>query len=77
MVPKTGGSDWRSTVDYRQLNAKTISDRHTSIHLHHLTATLKGTTVFPKVDSVEAYNQIPIAANDIPKTIIIKTFGLC
>ncbi|TNN05233.1 Transposon Ty3-I Gag-Pol polyprotein, partial [Schistosoma japonicum] len=45
-------------------------------HFHDLTATLKGITVFSKIDLVKAYNQIPMAKNDIPKTAIVTPFGL-
>ena len=32
--------------------------------------------VFSKVDLVQGYRQIPMAAEDIPKTFIITPFGL-
>jgi hypothetical protein len=37
---------------------------------------LHGCSVFSKIDLVNGYHQIPVAASDIPKTGIIKPFGL-
>ncbi|CAH8602066.1 unnamed protein product [Schistosoma rodhaini] len=76
LVPKKDINDWRSTGDYRHLNAKPVPDRYPLPHIHDLTATLKGTIVFSKIGLVKAYNQIPLATDDIPKTAIITPFGL-
>jgi hypothetical protein len=33
-------------------------------------------TIYSKIHLVKGYHQIPVAAEDIPKTAIIVTFGL-
>ncbi|TNN11539.1 Retrovirus-related Pol polyprotein, partial [Schistosoma japonicum] len=76
MAPKKDSNDWRPSGDYRRLNAQTTPYRYPLPHIHDLTATLKGMTVFLKIDLVKAYIQIPMAKNDIPKTAIITPFGL-
>ncbi|KAK4467601.1 hypothetical protein MN116_000267 [Schistosoma mekongi] len=76
MVPKNDRNGWRPTGDYRRLNAQTTSDRYPLPHIYDLTATLKGMTIFSKIDLVKAYNQIPMSENDVPKTAIVTPFGL-
>ncbi|XP_018652683.1 hypothetical protein Smp_190590 [Schistosoma mansoni] len=76
IVPKKDSIDWRLTGDYRRLNERTIPDRCLLPHIHGLTATLKAITVFSKIDLVKAYNEIPMATDDIPKTATITPFRL-
>ena len=44
--------------------------------MQDFTAQLEGKKIFSKIDLVRGYNQIPVAAVDIPKTAVITPFGL-
>lgn len=62
--------------DYRRLNAVTREDRYPSPHIHDFTAHLEGKTIFTKIDLVRAYHQVPVAAQNIPKTTVTTPFDL-
>ncbi len=44
--------------------------------MQDLSNSLRGCTVFSKINLVKGYHQIPVATEDIPNTAIITPFGL-
>lgn len=75
MVAKKTPGAWHPCGNYRQLNSVTAHDRYPVPHIQDFTAHLRGMTIFLKVYLVWGYNQILVAAADVPKTIIMP-FGL-
>nr|VZI18519.1 unnamed protein product [Spirometra erinaceieuropaei] len=76
VVPKPNADDWRPCGDYRALNNITMPDRYPVPHLQDFASALCGKTVFSKISVVQAFHQIPIAAEDIPKAAVATPFGL-
>ena len=76
MVEKKTLGTWHPCGDYRRLKDATTHDRYPVPHMQDFTAQLEGEKIFSKIDLVQGYNQIPVAAVDIPKTAVITPFGL-
>ena len=75
MVPKASGG-WHPHGDYRCLNDATVPDRYPLSHIQDFSAHLVDMNVFSRVHLVRGYHQIPVAAENNPKTAIITPFGL-
>ena len=75
LVHKPSGG-WRPCGDYRRLNAATLPDRYSLLHIQDFAARLDGAKIFSKVDLIRGYHQVPIAEADICKTAVITPFGL-
>ena len=75
MVAKKDGTS-RPCGDYRRLNERTTGDAYPIPHLHDLAANLSGCRFFSKIDLVKGYHQVPVHAEDVPKTAIATPFGL-
>ena len=62
--------------DYRALNARTIPDRYSPMHIEDFVQHLHGERIFSKINFVRAYHQMPIVHEDMEKTAIMAPFGL-
>ena len=70
MVKKKNGGD------YRRLNNVTVPDRYPLPNMADFTSGIAGSSVFSRLDLQKGYYQIPMASEDIQKTVIITLFGI-
>ena len=75
MATKMSGN-WNPCGDYRALNYITKPNHFPVPHIQDFTATLDWSTIFSKLDLVQAYHQIPVEPADIQKTAITTSFRL-
>lgn len=72
IVPKkldaSNEKKYRMVIDYRKLNAKTISDRYPIPDTSAVLANLGNNKYFTTLDLASGFHQIPMAENDIEKT---------
>jgi hypothetical protein len=75
LVEKKDGAK-RMCVDYRDLNAVTIKNKHPLPRIEDLFDQLQGACVFSKIDLRLGYHQLKIRPEDIPKTAFTCKYGL-
>ena len=73
---KKNETSYRPCGDYRCLNMVSKPDRYPIPNINSLSFKLSEKCVFSKLDLVNAYHQIPIHPEDIPKTAVVTNFGL-
>ena len=75
LVKKKDGST-RPCVDYRRLNAVTHNDAYPVPRAQDCLDSMMGSGMFSTMDILSAYNQVPVAEEDIPKTAFSTKYGL-
>jgi hypothetical protein len=75
LVEKKDGAK-RMCVDYWDLNAVTIKNKHPLPRIEDLFDQLQGACVFSKIDLRSGYHQLKIRPEDITKTAFTCKYGL-
>uniref|UniRef100_A0ABD2W6P9 Reverse transcriptase n=1 Tax=Trichogramma kaykai TaxID=54128 RepID=A0ABD2W6P9_9HYME len=76
IVPKKNPGEFRVCGDFRKLNAVTQPNKYPAPNLHDFTSILNDTCIYSTLDLYQAFNQIPMAPEDIEKTAVISQVGL-
>ena len=75
LVKKKDGST-RPCVDYCRLNAVTHNDAYPVLRAQDYLEAMAGSGMFSTMDILSAYNQVPVAEQDITKTAFTTKYGL-
>eukprot|EP00042_Codosiga_hollandica_P056592 m.818803 g.818803 ORF g.818803 m.818803 type:complete len:87 (+) comp59388_c0_seq126:3602-3862(+) len=63
-------------VDYRKLNAVTVSDSYPVPRIDDILDSLYGAMIFSSLDSASADHQVPVLEADVEQTALITHEGL-
>lgn len=74
-VLKSDGK-WRLCGDYRRLNVVTQKDNYPIPNIYAFASRLAGARIFSHIDLLKGYWQLPMAKEDVPKTVLATTRGL-
>lgn len=74
-APKPDGS-WRMCIDYRMLNKQTVRNRYPLPRIDDLLDKLSGMKYFTSLDLAQAYHQVRLHPDDVPKTAFCTPDGL-
>ena len=75
MVPKKN-NEWRPCGDFQGLNARAVPDHYPVRHIQDFSQKISGKTVYSTIDLVKAFHQIPVAEEDICKSVTTTPFGM-
>src|SRR5213078_3904868 len=68
MVPKKGSDEMRVCIDFRGLNAVTVSELYPLPRLDDILDSFCGSTIFSRLDLKSGYWQLPLDKSTIPLT---------